>query len=113
MCYQLKKSNTQERYEYVIKTVSLEQEKFRQIVYINECNMHENYSPHDDSLLDQNDEQDLEVKAQHGCKRYWFIAAILHAGKRQPSLGEKGTPYKQEVDLKLDTFYIFEGGKQG
>lgn len=79
---------------------------------MNERYIHKNYSRHNDSIFDSNDEQDLEVKALHQDKRCCYIATIIDADKRQPSLREEDTSYEQKVHLMLDTFDIFHGRKK-
>ena len=73
--------------------------------------IHKNYSRHDDSYFDPNNEQDLEVKVQHKGKRY-CKTAILDADKRQSAIQEEDKLYKQKAHLMLDILGIFEGKKK-
>lgn len=91
---------------YVMKMINT---NGRRVVYMDESYIHQNYSRHEDSLYDPNDEQDLMVKQQHKGRRYCFIAAIIDADQSIPH--DQRTSV-QEAQLMEETLDIFVGGKQ-
>ena len=115
MCYHLKEENIVKRDFYVNYMTIANNDPSRRIVYMDENYLHKNYCRHDDSLFDPNDEQDLEVKAQHKGKRFCFIAAIIeedtHAAAPINGAADQD-PNVHKAGLLHDTLDIFEGGKK-
>eukprot|EP00171_Calliarthron_tuberculosum_P000839 IDg839t1 len=107
--YRLKESILVKRNYYVRRMMEEKESGQRRMVYMDESYIHHHYSRHDDSLYDPNDEQDLEVKAQHKGRRYCFIAAIIDADH---SIPEEQRTVPQQSALMHETLDIFEGGKK-
>jgi transposase len=110
MSYRLSKENEFKRDDYVAKMTTIVNDQVRRIVYMDESYCHKNYHRHDDILYDPNDEQDLQVKAQHKVKRYCFIAAIIDEDPQQSTVAEKVKHEYSKAHIMLDTLHIFEGG---
>ena len=108
----LTEKNMRLRDEYVATMVNLNADGRRRIVYMDESYIHKNYSRHEDSLFDPNDEQDLQVKAQHKGERYCFIGAIITEDTCLPSLPDNLKPESAKTHFMMDVYDIFKGGKQ-
>ncbi|OQR85543.1 hypothetical protein ACHHYP_11720 [Achlya hypogyna] len=93
--FRMTEAHEMARNNYVKFMVPVVKEARRPVVYLDESFIHHHYSRHLDSLYDPTDTK--ETKAKHKCRRYCFIAGILH----------DGTDFSHLVGL-----HIFEGGKK-
>jgi len=77
MNYALKEENIQKRDACVQFMTELNKGCSRRIVFLDESYIHKNYQQHNDSLFDPNNEQELEVKAQHKPKLHCLLLPLL------------------------------------
>ena len=91
---------------------SVNQDPTRRVVYMDESYIHKNYQHRDKLLFDPNDEQDMEVNKIHKGRRFWFIAAIIDKDQTLSHVTKEENSESAEAHSMLDTFDMFEGGKQ-
>ena len=104
--------NVRKRDEHVQFKTEMNQDPTRRVVYMDERYIHKNYQRHDDSLVEPNDEQDLEVKAMNKGRFFYFIDAIIDEYQTLLHVMEEEKFEYAKDNFMLDTFGIFEGGKQ-
>lgn len=90
---------------YVNKMICNSESRF---VYLDESYIHCNYSRHEDSLYDPNDQDCIEPIKKHKGQRYCFIGAIISG---EPSIPEELQFDSDAAHFITESLDIFVGGR--